>query len=471
MGRSGSPEGRFVDVAVSFWSSCAVSVSGRLECWGYVPGDLPSGVFSEVALGWHHGCALSTSGEVACWGRNGAGQADAPEGAFVSVFAAEDSSCAIDAAGGAVCWGEAGSRDVVMPAGPWVQMFPSRGDGIYYDSEPMETCGLRTSGEVVCWSGEVLAEAGEAQRLVSASVPRRETAGWVDRRSSYSLECGIGGTGQLWCEGSGLFGGSHVPPGVFTSIDAGIGLVCALREDQAVVCWSATVRAKGPAEMGGAPEGAFVQVSVVGDMACALSTQGAALCWRKDPPRRLLPPRQHLTAVAAAFDEGRPCGLTGDGRVVCWSSRVLPRAESPVFVSVSLGSPYLSSCGVDAGGGLVCWWMDGSRGVWVPEGFEGRQVRVSSYGPHLCAVAADGVLGCVRFRGWWDYQDYGVSSPPDGVFADVAVSAFHGCALTVEGSVVCWGDDREVAVVDQPFDRRLGRGGGVSPTVPPELDG
>ena len=457
-----------MDVAVSFWSSCGVAESGRLECWGHVPGDVPAGVFSEAALGWHHGCALRTSGQVACWGRNDHGQADAPSGdGFTAVFAAENSSCALDAAGSAVCWGEAGSRQVVMPAGPWVQMFPSRGDPIYHDIGPPQTCGLRVSGEVVCWSGGVLADPGEeaARRVRSSAEPKREVR-WGASGEYGRFRCGLGEGGRVWCEGSGLFGGPHVPPGVFTGIEQGAGFVCGLRDDAAVVCWSGTSRARGPGELGGAPEGEFVQVSAAGDMACALSSEGMALCWSNDPPRRLSAPQRQFTAVAAAFDREQPCGLTAGGRVVCWSSRVEPRAESPVFASVSLGPPIGASCGIDAGGGLVCWGGDGSRGVRVLEGFEGEQVGVSSYGPHLCAVGADGRLGCVDRSGVGDGE---VLRPPGGVFVDVAVSAFHGCALTVEGAVVCWGDDHDGDVPDRPIDGRLRPGGGVLPTEPPRL--
>ena len=437
VGRSGSPEGVFVDVAVSFWSSCAVESSGRLVCWGHVPGPLPEGVFVDVALGWHHGCALSVAGEVSCWGSNRSGQVVAPSGGgFTGVFAAQDSSCALDAAGDAVCWGDAAAHDAAMPAGPFAEMFPSRG----WDWGGQESCGLRVSGEVVCWSGRAFADPSDEFAQQMRAQRDQAAAALPVTVSGSRVDCGIDESGSLWCEGSGLFGGSHVPPGVFTSVSVSRGLACALRDDQAVVCWSGTLRPKGAHELGGAPKGRFVHVSVGGSFACALSVDGEAMCWSNDPPRRLIPPRAEFVGVSASASG--PCGLTVDDRVVCWDSRTEPPVRDSGLVSASLAQWLGVSCGVDVGEELACWRNNRHSRYWGLPEWEGRFVDVSAYGSHMCAVAVGGALSCVQHP--YDgglYPSDPVHSPPRGEFVSVEVSSYHGCALGVDGSVACWGED------------------------------
>jgi hypothetical protein len=41
----------------------------------------------------------------------------------------------------------------------------------------------------------------------------------------------------------------------------------------------------------------------------------------------------------------------------------------------------------------------------------------------------------------WGQDAYGQSSPPEGIFIDVALGAYHTCALDESGDIECWGQD------------------------------
>lgn len=83
---------RFKRVAAGQMHTCAITLDGRLFCWGTgLDGRLGLGVdhtgevlppsqvssfsdFTEVQASWFHSCALRAAGELVCWGRNAEGQ-------------------------------------------------------------------------------------------------------------------------------------------------------------------------------------------------------------------------------------------------------------------------------------------------------------------------------------------------------------------------------------------------------------
>ena len=56
---------------------------------------------------------------------------------------------------------------------------------------------------------------------------------------------------------------------------------------------------------------------------------------------------------------------------------------------------------------------------------------------HGCKLSADGQLAC-----WGDNTD-GQASPPPGTYTDIAVSTNYSCAIRSDGQLACWGDNTD----------------------------
>jgi len=58
---------------------------------------------------------------------------------------------------------------------------------------------------------------------------------------------------------------------------------------------------------------------------------------------------------------------------------------------------------------------------------------VSADGGHSCAIAVDGTLAC------WGDNYHGEATPPAGTFSAVSAGGDHSCAVAVDGTLACWG--------------------------------
>lgn len=95
-GQAIAPTGKYIDVAVGTYHSCALNGDGHAVCWGAgkVSGDCsasldacgmslpPADSFSELALGYSNSCGVRLNGSVACWGSNSGGRSTPPTGAL-----------------------------------------------------------------------------------------------------------------------------------------------------------------------------------------------------------------------------------------------------------------------------------------------------------------------------------------------------------------------------------------------------
>ena len=62
-------------------------------------------------------------------------------------------------------------------------------------------------------------------------------------------------------------------------------------------------------------------------------------------------------------------------------------------------------------------------------------IAISSGANHVCAISEDGSIMC------WGDNDYGQVSdrPTSGSFTQISSGDNHTCALRNDGAVICWG--------------------------------
>lgn len=106
------------------------------------------------------------------------------------------------------------------------------------------------------------------------------------------------------------------------------------------------------------------------------------------------------------------------------------------YSTVSVGEEFVCGLVYSPGipgltGRIECHTFSYANDLVVPHG-EFRDVSVGGY--HLCAVSVDGDLVCAG-----DNSGSGVLDAPKGKFLQVSAGWSYNCALTDTGRIVCWG--------------------------------
>lgn len=263
-------------------------------------------------------------------------------------------------------------------------------------------------------------------------------------------------------------------PMPYGKISAGHYHTCLLTDGGAIECWGRNTDAEG-ADLGQAnpPSGAFTQVSAGAWHTCGLRPDGLIECWGSDQYGESTPPPDHFVQVAAGM--GHTCGLTTDGSVLCrgFNDRGqldVPDLADATITSVTAGR-YMS-CALTTGGVARCWgagradWRSSPPGYvqidggffgvcglrrlqhfcFDPGGGSGRghggdpHVEISAGSFAFCTVRDSGAVTC-QTEGWSAEPIEWEAITPQGQFLRVTVGSRHACALTMDGKVVCWGDN------------------------------
>ncbi|MGB7540252.1 MAG: hypothetical protein WBM17_17050 [Anaerolineales bacterium] len=219
---------------------------------------------------------------------------------------------------------------------------------------------------------------------------------------------------------------------------------------------------------------------------CALLSDGMVKCWGKNEFGQLgdgttknrdvpAPVRGLNNVRALTAGWGHTCALTGNGAVKCWgynkngelgnthhtdSSRPVDvNGLSTGVTTIAAGDDH--TCAAMDAGEVRCWGFNetGQLGDGTNEnrdipvavkGWTGEAVSLAAGWGHTCALAAEGGVKC-----WGDdgigqlgnnINSISSNSPVDvfglmrGVTA-ITAKGGHACALLVDGSVQCWGDN------------------------------
>ena len=355
------------------------------------------------------------------------------------------------------------------------------------------TCAVTNGGAIQCWGWNVYGGLGDGtttDRLAPVQVIGLTSGVTASAAGPYQT-CAVTTGGALKCWGGNQFGqlgdGTTVPPfratpAPVSGLDSGVVAVtasyyhtCALTSGGAVLCWGANFNGRlgdgttadrlTPVAVSGLSSG-VVALSGGAHHTCAVTSVGAVLCW------------------GANFD-----GQLGDGTT---TDRLTPVAVSGLasgVVAVSAGLYH--TCAVTSGGALTCWGNNANGqlgdGTTVPAyrptpaPVTGLGIGVSAVAAgegHTCALTTVGAVLCWGANANGQVGDGSTTERATPVPVSALVTAakaitagqWHTCALTVSGTVTCWGyngsgglgdgttSDRHTPVIVTGFE-------GAAPTI------
>ena len=317
------------------------------------------------------------------------------------------------------------------------------------------TCGIVGGGTGLCWgindegqlgAGTYIASFGSAPRVISNDLRFRQ----LSTKAAGRHVCGVAYSGEAYCWGENDYGqlgqgqrsrrnGLQLVEGglTFASITAGWRSSCGVTTDGDAYCWGRGVWGQlgdGLATLSSVPVRVagghrFVKLDVgSNNLVCGLTTDGRILCWGLDRSGALGAPSASLCANNA-FE--LTCGTTPQ-----------PIASNERFMEVSAGSSF--ACGVTLSFEVLCW---GRNDV----GQLGRPTT------ETCAQGNFGSMPCGPTPG-----------PVSGAQRYVMVSAGlrHACGVTVDGDAYCWGrnslGELGSGIVGEHYDFPTRVGGGVT---------
>jgi alpha-tubulin suppressor-like RCC1 family protein len=287
----------------------------------------------------------------------------------------------------------------------------------------------------------------------------------------------------------------------FVQVAVGRADTCAIRSDSSLWCWgdnadgelllSDTSNRLTPVAVAGA---AWSQVACGSSHTCAVSNQATLSCWGNNGSGQLgattlsasggqttVPGGPWQRVVAGIY---QTCAIAQDTSLWCWGANT--NGELGTGDTVSSGVPvqvagqgwsqvsgnYLHSCAVKNDGTLWCWGLNANLQTgtsslfpWSPTqvGSETDWSQVTTGLYHSCAVKTDGTLWCWggNLSGQLGSDSIAVlptaqTSDPVQVtgttWKSVSAGQSHTCAVTVDGTLWCWGDNSEGQLGDGTED-------------------
>ncbi|MBT9557401.1 MAG: hypothetical protein IV100_15280 [Myxococcales bacterium] len=474
-------------IAVGGSKSCAYVSDGTQTCWG---GGVAVEDVVQLALGPNHWCGVYPDGSVYCAGENAAGQlGNGSTGASptpvavllqsggnlkdvkqVSVGTAH--SCALTTGGRVYCWGynEHGAvgNQGAAQATKAVPVADAGGTPISGVIEIVSgsehNCARLPDGRALCWGFNWAGQlGGGGDSVVSVPQPVDVSVAGGFARLSLGLDhtCGISLGGDVYCWGFNAFGqlglGAGAPAQVSAPTAVGLSGVRAIgagASHTCVVMGTGSVRCFGKNESGqlGADStaAALTSPTQVVNLAGAIDVAGA---------------------------QAHTCALLGSGQMYCWGANAggqlgdgtTTLSRKPVAVSTLTGLAYPTQ--IVRGRGHVCVRLsDGTLRCWgdndAAQSGESASATPSALttidsipgafhaaagAAHTCAVQASGTVSCfgANTSGQLGNGNAGASIATPGAVLlpkatrQAALGGAHSCALLVDGSVSCWGENAD----------------------------
>ncbi|MCC6707925.1 MAG: RCC1 repeat-containing protein [Gammaproteobacteria bacterium] len=543
--------------------NCALLADGRARCWGWndngrlgdgttVDRSTPaavSGIGNAVAIaaGTAHNCVLLADGRARCWGYNATGQlGEGPLGAdrltsvsvdgltnAVGITAGFGHTCALLANGTGRCWGDnfSGQLGTASTNAASIFITPVAVSGLAnatsISAGRNHTCAVLADGSARCWGFNLNRQLGDGTSATTQRFPVtvRELGDAVVIAAGAAHSCALIANGATRCWGNGTAERVALLPGgsgfAARAVAAGRFHSCALRANGQVSCWGLN----SAGQLGnGTNVNQLVPVTVLNNAVavaagnshtCALLANGTARCWGENSVgqvgdgsaiKRLAPvPVSGLTnAVAIALGDEHACALLANGSEFCWGLNTLGQlgvgggalrlspalvADSNAGTTSAIAAGGLHSCALLASPALldskaICWGA-GTNGQLGNGGLSNHStanstavgllnaVAVAAGGTHSCALLVDGTGRC------WGNNSAGAMGNGNTLqqvtptfvgglsnAVSVAAGGSHSCSVIADGTARCWGDNSAGQLGDGTLTQRLAP---ITPTIPVQV--
>lgn len=315
------------------------------------------------------------------------------------------------------------------------------------DCGDFTTCAIATDGIARCWgrdkNGELGDGAGAGARLRRGAVPGIGRVKKIALASEFG--CALLEDKKVKCWGTGRIANDGVAvtnakPTIVNGVEdvdelvASGAIVCARSTKGEVTCWGATEKA-----IGSPPKGeVFKQITAGFTHACALSRAGTVTCWGPGDwgPNGGFSKPPITGASEVVSGDRHACVIAKDKSVVCWGmndagqlgikSDTEPH-KKPLPVKglsgvVHLAAGEASTCALSGDGSVRCWGSNGEGELGLgTRSPEERPARVSALGSNV---------------------------------DQICLASAHGCALTKQSKLLCWGANAFGQLGDGTKDRR-----------------
>jgi alpha-tubulin suppressor-like RCC1 family protein len=319
------------------------------------------------------------------------------------------------------------------------------------------SCGLVSGGVAYCWGRNALSQLGTNSQIDLWAPTKVVTpVRFQSLAAGVHNTCGVALDGIGWCwglsaqTGTGSSAGSAQPVPVqisgghtFQRIEHGSGqTACGLTTAGELYCWGENAFGQvgdGTTDHHPSPTlvalpGPVLSFTVGGTHACAVLVSSAGYCWGDGSLGQL--------------GEATPASLT-------------PLASSAAANAVALSSGGNVTCALRANQTVECWGSGLFNGTasnastHVPASIEnvGNVISIAQHSGASCVVATDAKGHC-----WGDnfanalglgagFVGQGLVAVPQPMtggldFAAVSTGNYHGCGLTTDGGMYCWGDNQ-----------------------------
>ncbi len=271
-----SASDKWASLTVGEFHTCAITVSGDADCWGWdfidndgdgEMDDPPTSQFVQISAGDSHTCGITNSGLAECWGNWGfASVVPIPNSQFKSLDSGGRTTCGITVTDTVECWGEF-STSSTPPVGatafsndpnnlPTIKSISVGEQGIYGQT----FCGLTIGEQVRCWNPPLAYSAPNTGSGWFVSPNNNQQIADIDISGDYY--CGLDltspvGAGGILCYSphhTGYFGNMigtwssqacstntdsvvcQLPSGTIDSFSVGGGNICVITSQASIAC-------------------------------------------------------------------------------------------------------------------------------------------------------------------------------------------------------------------------------------------